>query len=91
MLKIGTKRRRTKQEISEEQEEARIKEEAVESKLAKFDKMKEKVKELEGDVESNKAADVILRSMIKDGYVVMDADGNVTVPSAKDAEQQIQH
>ena len=39
LLKIGAKRRKTKAEIDELKEEERIKEEAIQDKLASFDRM----------------------------------------------------
>ena len=39
-MKVGSKRRRTKQEILNQKEESVVKQQAIEEKLAKFDLMK---------------------------------------------------
>ena len=39
MLKVGSKRRRTKQEIAEEKQEEQLKEEAINSKVRAFEQM----------------------------------------------------
>ena len=39
MLRAGQKRRRTKIEIHEEKEEARLKQESIEEKLARFEEL----------------------------------------------------
>ena len=40
MMRVGYKRRRTRQEIDDEKEEARLKEMAIEKKLSEYDSMK---------------------------------------------------
>ena len=47
MLKIGSKRRKTKAEIEELKEEERLKEEAIQDKLASFDRMAKQIAELQ--------------------------------------------
>jgi hypothetical protein len=42
MLKIGTKRRRTTQEIIDSKQEAQLKEEAIEQKLQRLDQLQDR-------------------------------------------------
>ena len=80
LLKVGTKRRRTRQEILDDKEEARIKEEGMQGKLAQIDSLTQRCAELEQKAKGNEAADLILRDMISKGQAVMDENGNVTIP-----------
>ena len=75
MLKVGTKRRRTKAQIQTEKEEEIIKEAAVQEKLARLD-------EQEALARNNAAAAEILTNMLKEGIAVRDENGNISVPSA---------
>ena len=64
LLKIGSKRRKTQAEIEELKEEERVKEQAVQDKLAQFDRMAKQIAELQAENENNKAATNILSDMI---------------------------
>ena len=57
MLKVGTKRRRTKTQIASEKEEELLKEVALQSRL-------EKLEQDARDAESNKAAANILNDLL---------------------------
>ena len=63
MLKVGTKRRRTKAQIVAEKEEAAIKEVALQERLAK-------AALLEQEADNNKNAANILTEFIKQGIAV---------------------
>lgn len=65
MLKVGTKRRKTKAEIQALKEEEIIKETAIQEKLARLD-------EQEALARNNAAAAEILTNMLKDGIAVRD-------------------
>ena len=45
MLKVGIKRRRTTSSVKAEANEARVKEQSIKDKLARFDKMKKALDE----------------------------------------------
>ena len=77
MLKIGAKRRKTKAEIEELKEEERIKEQAIQDKLAQFDRMAKQIAELQQENNNNKIAKTILQDMIDKGEAVADDDGHV--------------
>ena len=51
MLKVGSKRRRTKTEIEEEKKEAELKQAAIEDKLASYAAMEEEVARLKAESE----------------------------------------
>ena len=75
ILKVGTKRRRTKTMIAAEKEEAALKEEALQQRLAKL-------AEDEEEARNNRAAAEILRDLYAKGLVEQDEKGQVLVPSA---------
>ena len=67
LLKVGTKRRRTRQEIQDQKEEAELKQQSVEQKLSQIDSLMQRCAELEQKAQHNEAADLILRDMINKG------------------------
>ena len=77
MLKIGAKRRKTKAEIEELKEEERLKEEAIQDKLASFDRMAKQIAELQQENNNNNIATNILKGMIEKGDAIADDQGNV--------------
>ena len=46
-MKVGAKRRRTKQEIQDEKDEELAREQAIQDKMALFDQMQQKISQLE--------------------------------------------
>ena len=46
MLKAGTKRRRTKNEIAAEKEEAKLKNEAIQQKIVQLDMMQQQMSQM---------------------------------------------
>ena len=75
VLKPGTKRRRTTDQINAEKSEAALKEQAIQDRMDQLLKKEEEMK-------SNAAAADILNGMIKSGVAVQDRDGTISVPSA---------
>ena len=86
LLKVGSKRRRTQQEIQDQKEEAKLKQEGMEQKLAQINSLMQRCEELEA--KNNDAADLILRDMISKGQVVMDENGNVTIVQFEGSQMQ---
>ena len=80
MLRCGQKRRRTKTEIHEEKEEARLKQDAIEEKLARFDELLAKNEELERDVIQHQGASMILGDLESKGKIHIAKSGDVLVP-----------
>ena len=75
MLKVGTKRRRTKAQIQAEKEEAALKETALKERIAKLNKDAELA-------QNNQRAADVLNEMIKQGIAIQDDNGVISVPSA---------
>ena len=80
LLKVGAKRRRTKQEITDEKEEARVKEEAISSKMNQFATMQQEINNMKQQMAEASQLKGFFESMINDGKLVQDADGNIDVP-----------
>jgi len=74
-LKVGTKRRKTRDEIANEKSEAAVKEQAIKDKIDELTK-------LEQQNRNNAAAAEVLENMIKSGVAVQEHDGTISVPSA---------
>ena len=77
---MGTKRRRTTQEIKDQKEEAQLKEEETNAKLSQVEELMRRCQELEDRAKNNEAASTILTEMIGQGKAIMDDNGNVSIP-----------
>ena len=77
MLKIGSKRRRTKAEIKAEKEETVRKELEIQQKLAAADQMQAQFLALQDQAQNNQNAHDILCDFLKKGVLVKDSEGNV--------------
>ena len=75
---MGVKRRRTKQEILDDKEEARVKEEAIQGKLAEFAAMKAKADDYDRMAESVRNAEQMRDSLLESGHIVRDDEGNLS-------------
>ena len=80
MLRFGQNRRRTKLEIFEEKEEARLKQESIEEKLARYDQLLAKNQELERDVVQHQGARMIFQDMASKGKIHIADDDDVYIP-----------
>ena len=78
LLRVGVKRRRTKQEILDDKEEARVKEEAIQGKLAEFAAMKAKADDYDRMAESVRNAEQMRDSLLESGHIVRDDEGNLS-------------
>ena len=81
MLKVGTKRRRTTEQVKTEREEARIKEQTLQDRLVQ-------IQRTEQELNNEKGAADILTGFIKQGLVKQDPDGSFSVPSASKQRPQ---
>ena len=79
MLKAGTKRRRTQEEIKYQKEEEDLRKQSIEEKLARFDELARKYEQLQDTVKINDKAAGILNDMINRGEAELDNTGNVKV------------
>ena len=82
MLKIGSKRRRTKKEIEDEKQEKLLKEQMVAEKMAQFEEMSKKIELLSKDNENNKAAAQILSDMLSKGDCIQQPDGSIVMSAS---------
>ena len=67
MLKAGVKRRRTLRQITDEKAEEALRQQAIEEKLAKFDKPQKDYQEAKEQAQTNEKARSILATMINNG------------------------
>ena len=67
MLKIGSKRRRTQEEIKNEKEESMLKEQSIQDKMAQWDALQQRIQELEASNANQSAAATILQEIINSG------------------------
>ena len=88
MLKSGTKRRRTIRQITDEKAEEALRQQAIEDKLANYEKIQQELNEAKQEANNGKAATIILEGMINRGEAELDDNGNVNVkPQIIDSNQ----
>jgi hypothetical protein len=80
MLKVGSKRRRTTNEITEEKEEARVRQTDIETKLASLAAMQEEVARLKQQSEANQSASDILNDLASKQKIFINNVGDVLIP-----------
>ena len=78
MLRAGVKRRRTKQEILDEEEEAAAKEADIQAKLEQLQELKAKVLDYNRLQQEVIAAEVMRDSLIASGHIIKDQEGNLS-------------
>ena len=78
-MKIGSKRRRSKQQIADEKDEAMIKQQAIDDKLAKMEKLQAELADAQQQILDNQSASELVTNMIDQGFVKMNQEG-VMVP-----------
>ena len=75
LMKIGSKRRRTKQQIEDDKLEALTKQQAIEEKLLLIARLQQENAELKAKSPPVEEAQVILTQMLDQGFVHRDEDG----------------
>lgn len=75
-MKVGSKRRRTKQEILDQKNEAVVKQQAIEDKLANYEVMKQQLEEARQLAEENAGASEVVQGMLEQGFVERADDGS---------------
>ena len=92
MLKAGVKRRRTTQEINDQKEEEEIRQQSIEEKLARFEKLQQELNQARAEAENGKNATNILTEFINNGDLLQDQHGNVIAkPQINDQSDRSQH
>lgn len=79
LLKIGSKRRRTRQEIELDRAEEEAKESALQRKDEQIDDLQRRLLELEAAAHNNQVATSILQSFIERGEARQEPDGSVVI------------
>ena len=82
MLKVGSKRRRTKAEIEDEKEQEALKQQKLESDLQELANLRGRIQEAEEQANTNKAAAELMSQMINAGHVQQDAQDQVMINAA---------
>ena len=85
MMKIGSKRRRTKQEMDAQRLVTEQEKVEAQQKIADYDRMKAERDDLAKRVENNGAAADILTDLISKRHVRQNADGSCFVPSVENS------
>ena len=85
MLKIGSKRRRTKQEMDTQRLVAEQDRLDIQQKLAELDAIKAERDQLAQRIENNGAAADILTGLISKRHVMQNPDGSCYVPSVENS------
>jgi len=78
MLRVGAKRRRTKQELLEEKEATKKKEELIQGKLAEYVELKAKADEVDQMKKQVEQAMEMRESLISSGHLILQNDGTVS-------------
>ena len=86
LLKLGTKRRRTKAEIAEVKLEEEMKVEAEAAKTQRILELEHELQEMKQSQANNTAAAEILTDMMNKGHVKQNKDGSVSVLKQLDEE-----
>ncbi len=76
-MKISSKRRRCKAEISAEKLEAQLRQEAGEAKTQRIQELERMLSVAEGEAQSNAAAANILQDMVDQGVLEHNVDGTM--------------
>ena len=80
LLKAGSKRRRTRQQIQDEKEAEEREKLRSKAKLDQYDALQAKVKTMKSEKSDGDAALDLLKQFVSTGFVTQDEDGNFTLP-----------
>ena len=90
LMKVGTKRKRTKKEIAEDKQEEIAKEVEAAANIAELSRLKEKVRKLESESKKGKQATSIVNQMVGAGMVIQDGEDSIILNGNEGAQQRIQ-
>jgi|OM-RGC.v1.031034194 hypothetical protein len=88
LLKVGSKRRRSKKEMSASQDKEESKDDKTEHLKFQYELLQEELAKTKAEAENNKAATQILTQMIESGEAVQESDGRVSVNKQKPKSQK---
>ena len=72
LLQVGSKRRRTKQQIADEFEASKRKEQKIAARMANYDVLEKKIDMMAQDVEKGKVATNLIEQFLDTGFVTID-------------------
>ena len=79
MLKVGSKRRRTKREIEEENQKQLEKENEYRTKMARLDMVEQEILAAQQEAEQNQQVAQLINDMIQAGVVQQQEDNTIVV------------
>jgi predicted RNA-binding protein with PUA domain len=88
-MKVGAKRRRTKEQIREQEAQEAAEKEETARKLEELDEMQRRQAAMETELQSNRAVANILTQMIASGAAVQDEGGSVFVKGVNPEFDQV--
>ena len=83
MLKIGSKRRRTKAQVKADKEEALLREQDIQDKLARLAAAEEKLVRFEQMAAENERAQAVVGELHAAGQIEVDERGNISASKRK--------
>jgi hypothetical protein len=83
MLKVGTKRRRTKAQVKADKEEAALREQDIQDKLARLAETEEKLRQYDQMAAENEHAKAVIGELAAAGQVDIDDRGNISASKKK--------
>ena len=75
-MKIGSKRRRTKQELEDQRNEDQIRAQALEAKWARIEKMEQELEASKEQANNFKSAQATINDLIKKGLIRQNSKGS---------------
>ena len=85
MLKAGIKRRRTQAQVKADKEEALLREQDIEAKLARLAEAEAKLQDYDRMAEQNEQAKALFTQLQAEGHVDVDENGFVSPSKQKSA------
>ena len=79
MLKAGSKRRRTKQEIENEEQAKLDHENDVRSKMARLDQLEQQMAQVQQQADENRGAAVLMSDLVNAGVIKQKAENSYVV------------
>ena len=79
MLKAGSKRRRTKQEIENEEQAKLDHENDVRSKMARLDQLEQQMAQVQQQADENRGAAVLMSDLVNAGVIKQKAENSYMV------------
>ena len=90
LMKVDTKRKRTKKETAEDKQEEIAKEVQAAANIAELSRLREKIRKLESESKKGKQAASIVNQMVGAGMVIQDGEDSIILNGNEGAQQRIQ-